>query len=54
MPDWDQKRCMVNCIIVEQNKKTISIRVSGLKNYCPIFYGISRNWVETEGMFEYF
>ena len=26
MLDWDQKRCMVNCIIVEQNKKTISIR----------------------------
>ena len=36
------------------NEKTISIRVSVLKNYCPIFYGRSRNWVETEGMFEYF
>ena len=35
-------------------EKTISIRVSVLKNYCPIFYGRSRNWVETEGMFEYF
>ena len=33
---------------------TISIRVSVLKNYCPIFYGRSRNWVETEDMFEYF
>ena len=32
------------------NKKTISIRVSVLKNYCPIFYGRSRNWVETEDM----
>ena len=30
------------------NKKTISIRVSDLMNYCPIFYGSSRNWVETE------
>ena len=28
-------------------EKTISIRVSDLKNYCPIFYGRSRNWVET-------
>ena len=29
-------------------EKIISIRVSVLKNYCPIFYGRSRNWVETE------
>jgi hypothetical protein len=36
------------------NKKTISIRVSVLKNYYPIFYGGSGNWVETEDMFEYF
>jgi len=27
------------------NEKTISIRVSGLKNYCPIFYGRSCRWV---------
>ena len=26
------------------NEKTISIRVSVLKNYCPIFYRKSRNW----------
>ena len=30
------------------NEKTISIRVSALKNYCLIFYRRSRNWVETE------
>ena len=29
-------------------EKTISIRVSDLKNYCPIFYGSSWNWVGTE------
>ena len=27
------------------NEKTISIRVSALKNYCPIFYGRSSNLV---------
>jgi len=26
------------------------MRVSGLKNYCPIFCGSSGNWVETEDM----
>ena len=26
-------------------EKTISIRVSVLRNYCPIFYGSSWNWV---------
>ena len=31
-------------------EKTISIRVSVLRNYCPIFYRRSRNWVETEDM----
>ena len=35
-------------------EKTISIHVSVLKNYCPIFYGRSRNWVETENMFKNF
>ena len=30
------------------NEKTISIRVSVLKNCRPIFYRRSRNWVETE------
>ena len=25
-------------------EKTISMRVSGLKNYCPIFYGRSCRW----------
>ena len=29
-------------------EKTISMRVSGLKNYCPIFYGSGWNWVGTE------
>ena len=29
-------------------EKTISMRVSGLKSYCHIFYRRSRNWVETE------
>jgi len=32
------------------NEKTISIRVSVLMNYCPIFYGSSGNWVGTEDM----
>ena len=32
----------------------MSIRVSGLKNYCPIFYGTSGNWVVIKDMFEYF
>jgi|TARA_B100000315_G_scaffold147777_1_gene136703 hypothetical protein len=32
------------------NEKTISIRVSGLRNYCPIFYGSGWNWVRTEDM----
>ena len=31
-------------------EKTISIRVSVLMNYCPIFYGSSWNWVGTENM----
>ena len=35
-------------------EKTISICFFGLKNYCPIFYGRSRNWVETEDMFKNF
>ena len=35
-------------------KKTISIRVSVLKNYCPIFYGTSSNWVVIKDMFRYF
>ena len=39
---------------IEKNEKTISIRVSVLRNYCPIFYGRSWNWVGTEDMFEYF
>ena len=36
------------------NAKTISIRVSVLKNYCPIFYGISRIWVEFKDMLKNF
>jgi len=36
------------------NEKTISIRVSVLRNYCPIFYGRSWNWVGTEDMLENF
>ena len=31
-------------------EKTISIRVSVLMNYYPIFYGSSWNWVRTEDM----
>ena len=38
----------------EINEKTISIRVSVLKNYCPIFYGSSWDWVGIEDMLEYF
>ena len=33
-------------------EKTISIRVSVLRNYCPIFYRRSGNWVETEDLLE--
>ena len=36
------------------NEKIISIRVSVLKNYCPIFYGISRIWVEFKDMLKNF
>ena len=36
------------------NEKTISIPVSVLKNYCPIFYGTSGNWVVIKDMFSYF
>jgi hypothetical protein len=35
-------------------EKTISIGVSVLMNYCPIFYGRSGNWVGTEDMLENF
>ena len=35
-------------------EKTISIRVSVLKNYCPIFYGRSGNWVVIKDMLENF
>ena len=35
-------------------EKTISIRVSVLKNYCPIFYGSSWDWVGTEDLLENF
>ena len=35
-------------------EKTISIHVSVLKNYCPIFYGSSWDWVGIEDMLEYF
>ena len=36
------------------NEKTISIRVSVLKNYCPIFYGRRCRWGVDRDMFEYF
>ena len=35
-------------------EKTISIRVSVLRNYCPIFYGSSCDWVVTEDLLENF
>ena len=35
-------------------KITISIRVSVLMNYCAIFYGISRIWVEFKDMLKNF
>ena len=37
-------------IVKKISEKTISIRFYVLKNYCPIFYRRSRNWVETEDM----
>ena len=36
------------------NEKTISIRVSVLMNYCPIFYGISCRWVVDRDLLENF
>jgi len=36
------------------NEKTISIRVSVLRNYCPIFYGRRCTWGVHKDMFEYF
>ena len=36
------------------NEKTISIGVSVLRNYCPIFYGRRCTWGGHEDMFEYF
>ena len=38
----------------EINEKTVSIRVSVLKNHCPIFYGISRIWVEFKDILKNF
>ena len=35
-------------------EKTISIRVSVLRNYCPIFYGISCRWVVDRDLLENF
>ena len=50
---------LTNSLINIYNKnfeyeKTISIRVSVLRNYCPIFYGISRIWVEFKDMLKNF
>ena len=36
------------------NEKIISIRGSGLKNYCPIFYGRRCKWDVNKDMFKYF
>jgi len=45
---WSKK---IKFLINIKNEKTISIRVSVLMNYYPIFYGSSWNWVGTEDMF---
>ena len=36
------------------NEKTIPIRVFGLKNYCPIFYGIRCRWGVDRDLLENF
>jgi len=34
----------IKFLINIKNEKAVSIRVSGLKNYYPIFYGSRLNW----------